>query len=69
VSHLLLELLAIHVHILEDFSEQSWTDGLSSMHGNDCPPTVRMSKKMVAAFDANHVESRAPQYGNNFTPS
>lgn len=60
-SDFFLELPACNVAVTEYLGKQTSPDGLTPVHGNHGTSSVRMRKEVMAALDANNIESKASQ--------
>jgi len=57
------QVVEIPFNVLKNLVEEAGTDGFAGMNGNYCAATVRMTKEVVAAFDANDFKTSAAQSG------
>jgi len=62
----LLEVFAAQVTIEENFRQKAGPDVFAGVNGDYCDATIRMLEEMMAALDANHIESGVPQNNDDF---
>jgi len=56
-----------YIRILQDLTRQTDAEHFTGMNRHDSATTIRMAKKIVAAFDSNHFEPHLAQYSHHFS--
>lgn len=61
-----LEVFAAQVTIEENFCQKTGADDFTRVNGNHCYAAIGMLEEMMAALDADHIESGVAQNGYDF---
>ncbi len=57
-----MEVFAAQVTIEENFRQKAGPDDFTGVNGDHCDAAIRMLEEMMAALDANHIESGVAQF-------